>query len=206
MTKKQFRARLRLPIILSLFLLGMIGFAVGKYITTVPLEGSVTFTAKLAESVVLQEHTAQRQADGSYKLVEPYVSQNTYVLLPGLDIPKDPHIVITGKTPIPAYLYVEIVNNTDTVTVGTASVKLIDYAVASGWQESDIAPKNEGTVYVYTGSGDTPLKLTSTPENPIYILDGNQVIVSQYVKSHDVTDNDDTDVLTFYAYLVEAVN
>ena len=98
MKKKQVRARLRLLLVLTLLLLTLIGYAVGKYVEDKTIDGRVIFTATLADEVILQERTAQRQDNGSYKLVAPMCGGNAYVLLPGLDIPKDPHIVIEGKT------------------------------------------------------------------------------------------------------------
>lgn len=187
MTKKQFRARLRLLIVLTLVLLGLIGFASGKYVQDRSFDGKVTFKASLASDVILQEHTAQRQTDGSYKLVEPFVSQNTYYLIPGLDIPKDPHIIIEGKTPIEAYLFVEVVSSLDAPVTYSVDTSL--------WTKVDVTSKHGGTVYRYMGEG--------FPENPIYILSGNTVTVSQNLLKTSVDDGDD--LLTFYVYLIEKV-
>ena len=113
MTEKQIRNKgqiVTLILLLSLILVTLVGYVIGKYVDDKALEGRVIFTASLAENVILQEHTAQQQADGSYQLTEPFVTGNDYVLIPGLDIPKDPHILIEGKTNIPAYLFVEVVD------------------------------------------------------------------------------------------------
>ena len=59
---------------------------------------------------------------------------------------------------------------------------------------------------IYTGSDNTPYKLNSTPADPIYILENNQVTVSQYVKSYNITADSDQATLSFYAYLVETVS
>lgn len=199
MTKKQFRTRLRLLIILSLLLLGMIGFVVGKYITTIEKKGRVTFTAKLAEAVILQEHTAQRQADGSYNLVEPFVTENTYYLIPGLDIPKDPHIVIEEKTPIPAYLFVEVVDKLDTNLVEGETKKPVSYSMATGWTELEGITGADGSkVYYYNAVIDQDFSAY-----PIYILKDNKVTVSQYLRCQ--TADDGEDILKFNVKLVEKV-
>lgn len=209
--KKKIRIRLLVVILLLALLIGMIGLASAKYTQTISIEGKITFSARLADSIAVQEHEAVRQTDGSYQLnnaaTASHVTKNSYVLIPGLDIPKDPHIVISGKTPIEAYLYIEIVDKLDTVTIDGKSVKLIDYSVENCWKESAaFAAKHGGKVYVYTGDDDEPDKLIATPQTPIYILAGNKVTVSQYVKSHNITADSDQDTLSFYAYLVETVS
>ena len=201
MNKKKFRAKLRLLIVLVLLLISLVGYAVGKYITTVESVGTVEFTATLAENMLLREHEAVRQSDGTYKLdANTTVDANTYVLVPGVDVPKDPHIIIEGKTPIRAYLYVEIVDTLDTVKVGQQDVKLISYAITADWENTNEVGTHGGTVYKYK----TVLK-TDVPD-PIYILANNKVTVSQYIKRHDITQNSDKDVLTFYAYMQEVTN
>ena len=218
--KKKIRIRLLVVILLLALLIGMIGLASAKYTQTISINGKITFSARLADSIAVQEHKAVRQADGTYVLhdgstkpgsEETYpneiVNSNAYTLIPGVYIPKDPHIVISGKTPIEAYLYIEIVDKLDTVTIDGKSVKLIDYSVENCWEESAaFAAKHGGKVYVYTGSDNTPYKLNSTPADPIYILENNQVTVSQYVKSYNITADSDQDTLSFYAYLVETAS
>jgi hypothetical protein len=114
---KQKKSRLMMAAVAVILLAVLISSAIGKYVTTVSVPGKVTFTAKLAGSMVLQEHKAERNADGSYTLTEQIATAdengyfNGYDLIPGLDIPKDPHIVITGKTDVKAYLFVEVVEN-----------------------------------------------------------------------------------------------
>lgn len=198
MKKIPFRTRLLL-VALTLLLAALMGFAVGKYKNTISIKGTITFSARLAEDVLLQEHEAVRQPDGSYQLNTGKTLQgNTYKLIPGLDIPKDPHIIIKGKTPIPAYLYVEIVDTLDTAKIGQEDVKLISYAVADSWERTDLTGANGGTVYKY----NTVLS-NENFSDPIYILADNGITVSQYVKSYDYTANSDQDVLKFYAYLEE---
>lgn len=209
MEKRNSRSRMLRWILPLILLLALIGAAAGKYIRTIRLNGSVIFSAKLAETMVLQESEITLDSKtGTYGLSSSEVKyEQTIPLIPGVDIPKDPHIVISGKTPIEAYLYIEIVDALDTVTIDGKSVKLIDYSVENCWEKSTaFAAKHGGEVYVYTGDDDEPDKLIATPQTPIYILAGNKVTVSQYVKSHNITTNSDEDTLKFYAYLIEATN
>ena len=209
----------RLPwLLIPLLLIGLIGFAAAKYINTYESGTyTVTFTAELAKDFILQEHEIIRNDDGSYKLATKdhtadgeeklTTDSQTYELIPGLDIPKDPHVVITGKTDIPAYLYIEIVESLDSAKINGIDTKLIDYTVASCWKAVDTsvkAPQHGGTVYVYTDgtSEQNPVVLDDKTEglSKINILEGNTVFVSQHVKSYGT---EGTDGLTFYAYLIE---
>ena len=180
-----FRARFRLLIVLTLLLIALTTFAVGKYITTIENESTVSFTARLAKDVILQEHLAVRQPDGSYQLGEEVVKGNSYKLIPGLDIKKDPHIIIQDKTPIPAYLYIEVVSTLDTPVTYE-----IDDSI---WYELAGAPG----VYYYKETIDENFS-----ENPIYILKDNQITVGQLLLSQS---DSAEDFLKFNVNLIEKV-
>lgn len=179
---------------LTIFLLILIGVLIGstaaKYIYRQELTGSVTFTAKLAENLLLQEHEVVRQDDGSYTLSTEVVETNTYFLLPGLDVPKDPYVRIEGKTPIKAYLYIEITDTTNGA---------IDYAVADHWEKISVAGKN---VYVYHQNDNKLLDHENYPKENIPILKDDRITVSQKLLTEDKK-NSAKDVLTFQAYLYE---
>lgn len=225
---KRDKTRTRLRWMVIPLLLGLVGFVSAKYVTTIEKEYTVTFTADLAETFVLQEHEAIRNDDGSYKLA---TQKNTtdgeeklttdgqsYELIPGLDIPKDPHIVITDKSEIPAYLYIEIVEDVDTMKVDNTDVKLISYGLTTNWMpvpsdwnpSNPVTPKHGGIIYIYKGDSNTPVKLVKDSTDPsastnytIPILH-DKVYVSQHVKH--INTNGTSDLLTFYAYLIEAVD
>lgn len=187
MKKKQFRTGLQLLCVLMVLLITMTAYVAGKYIKTISMNGSVTFTVNLASNMVLQEHEAARQNDGSYTLTANTVNSNTYVLIPGVDIPKDPYIIIQGKTKIPAYLYIEIESTLD------APVK---YSVdTTNWTllQTD---GNKSVYYYNTAIGE------GFSEDPIYILSDNQVTVSQTLRNGS---DAATDVLTIRAVLKERV-
>lgn len=185
MRKMSFRARFRLLIVLTLLLIALTTFAVGKYITTIENESTVSFTARLAKDVILQEHLAVRQPDGSYQLDEEVVKGNSYKLIPGLDIKKDPHIIIQDKTPIPAYLYIEVESTLDTPVTYE-----IDDSI---WYELAGVPG----VYYYKDTIDENFS-----ENPIYILKDNQITVGQLLLSQS---DSAEDFLKFNVNLIEKV-
>ena len=191
MRKMSFRARFRLLIVLTLLLIALTTFAVGKYITTIEEESTVSFTANLAKDVILQEHKADRNADGSYTLTAEIATPdengyyNSYKLIPGLDIKKDPHIIIQDKTPIPAYLYIEVESTLDTPVTYE-----IDDSI---WYELAGVPG----VYYYKDTIDENFS-----ENPIYILKDNQITVGQLLLSQS---DSAEDFLKFNVNLIEKV-
>lgn len=189
------RGYVRLLIIVSaVVVLTLIGSAVGKYLRSFVLEdATVTFTAKLAESITLQEHKAKRLPDGSYELDHSTtVTSNEYTLVPGLDVPKDPHIIIEGKTPIDSYLFVEVVDETTN--------QAISYTMTDAWKKLDIEGKNGGDVYVYTGEGTDPMIVDEAmgANFTVFLLENDRITVGQKLLS-----GTDENTLTFYACMGE---
>lgn len=176
MKKTKFRAYLRRLIILALILLAMLSVAVGRYMTTIEAGGgTVTVNARLANSLAVQESKAVRQADGTYKLDDKtIVNSNEYYLIPGVDIPKNPYVVIEGKTPIPAHLYLTVQNVTN---------EAITYELHDCWVR-----QGSSNTYVYCADGTTPTEITADPDQVIYILKDNKVYVKQTLLGGGATD------------------
>ena len=101
--KKKFGMTTGLLMIVVLLVSMAIGAAGAKYVSQEQTTGQVTITADIG-TIVLQESQAVRQPSGAYTLdtANP-VAENSYVLIPGLDIPKDPHVVITKQDANPTY-------------------------------------------------------------------------------------------------------
>ena len=185
MTKTmRWRRRLLTAIaVLSLMLTYMVGFAYAKYVQTHKTNGSVTITADIG-TIVLQEHEAQKQPDGSYVLTDNVTVKNEYILLPGLDVPKDPHVVIEKPNDLPVYIYVEVVD-------GIGNGKGISYSLPNWKKLDDVTGLKGGAVYYYNSE--------ITTSQTIYILDNNTVEVSQKL------DKSIKDLyLKFYAYMYQA--
>ena len=172
------RKNYRIAALLVVMLLGigaMAGMVLAKYVYSTEVSGTIKFSAKLADSIVLQEHRAVKQQDGSYSLTEEIGTENTYTLIPGLDIPKDPYILISGKTPLPSYLYVEVVDEKKN--------EALSYAISDQWMLiTSEGGEHGGDVYVYTTGSGLAAPLVADPAGPIYILQNNQVTVSQTLK------------------------
>ena len=155
--------------LVSLVLVAAFSSAVyAKYIKKTEFKGNVTIQADLAEDFKIIESQASRNEMGEYSLVsDTEVSGNEYILMPGVDIPKDPTIKITGKTALPAYLYVEVVDN--------ISDPAVTYSLADRWQPlAGVTGPNGGKVYVYNETVDG-----STANMSVPIIKGNTVYVGQ---------------------------
>lgn len=187
----------RIALLLAvLFCLSAVTFvAVAKYIKDIPFTGNVTFKADLVGEFTLTESEAKRNTDGTYSLdTSKSVESNTYTLMPGVDVPKDPKITITGKTTVPAYLYVEVCPDlpaTDTVT----------YGIMPHWKALGIKGPHGGDVYVYAYPDGTVIILDGTVKDlTIRILDKDTLYVS------DQLDRGTTATMTFYGYMAQQVS
>jgi hypothetical protein len=181
-----------------------VGLSSAKYKTEKNMAGNVKFSATLAQSIELLEHKATRGVDGSYELSDTVTATSqTYELMPGVDVPKDPYIVVTGKTSIPAYLYVEIIESTSFPATVTYALTA-DWTLVKGENDTPLAGPNGGKLYVYkaqltdtnttTGSGDNVAPVQ------FYILKDNMLIVS------DQLPRGTTATLDFYAYICQVVD
>lgn len=202
-------SRFHWPVLLLLLaLMGTgIGAAMAKYVYQQQFKAQVTFTARLAQELQLLESKAvaiQDDPKSNYKLTEETVRSNTYELMPGVDIPKNPYVRITGKSPIPAYLFIEVVDQTNSA---------IEISLRPEWfplTGEGIVPQNGGTVYYYNDNPDEhPTPLASFDEKDFYILAENKVTVKQTYLHGDKeitnaeSDNSTEDILLVYAYLYE---
>ena len=168
------------------------GAVFAKYKQSVPLQGSLTVSSgHLVDVFTLQEHKAVRN-NGIYILDDSQtVTSNAYQALPGVSIPKDPHFTLTGKSKVPAYLYVEVIDD-----FGTSG---LEYSLTGDWFDLDLTGQNGGKVYVYTGgTGSAKLLDENFNVSTIYILQNNQVTVSK-----DSTFGFDVS-LSFHGYLAQA--
>ncbi len=120
-----------------------------KYVRKVSLQGSVEFSSELAEKVELNESEATITENGRYELNQnKKVLENSYKVMPGVNISKDPAITVTGKTGIPSYLFVEVTE--------TNIPESVTYSLCEHWKKIN----NTGNIYVYTGDDfDSPIKI-----------------------------------------------
>lgn len=177
----------------ALILLTALTGVYAKYVMEQPITGTASITAKLG-SVQVLESEAVPNALGEYTLNTALaVTENTYnIVIPGLDIPKDPYVVIHDKTEVPVYIFVEVVNKLS----GSELTFAIDddyWLELTGFQGA-----NGGTVYVYTTNKTSAAAAVADPGR-INILDGKQVTVGQELL-HGLTENLG---LSFYATITD---
>lgn len=203
----------------------VVGLSSAKYKTEKRLPGEVKFTVKLADKILIQEHEAVRQPDGSYVLIsENIVEDQSYKLMPGVDIPKDPYITIEGKTPIPAYLYVEVVelikgeNESGEVVEESGFPETIEYKlIESDWtlleepvegdEEGNKKPvegPNGGKVYVYKDILTDKNTLTDEGELVKFmVLDQLNEHTTDTIEVSDALPRGTEAKLNFYAYICQ---
>ena len=180
--------------------ISLAGYGYSKFLTQKALTGNVTVTSNLAKSFTLKEHKVIQGTDGSYTQAETVTANEvqtvSYQLIPGVDLPKDPFLTIEEKTSIPAFLYVEVVD--DKLPDG------VSYTLADGWTKlTDIKGAKGGDVYVYSvktvdGAKALVIDNTTCPAGPIYILKDNTV----FVTTHKPLSGTDLK-LDFYGYLLQ---
>ena len=118
----------------------------------------IAYTNRLAESFKLLEYKPEQKPDGSYTNNESETdTAAAYYLIPGTTIPLAPWLEITGKTDVPAYLYLEVKDGTP---------EKADAPLAEAWQplkegDAPVTGKNGGQIYVYTADGEALILTTA---------------------------------------------
>lgn len=154
---KQKNSRLRFlaafALMMALTCAMMSGGVFSKYIAQRAVANQIKYTNTLAEEFKLLDQPVTVDEDGSYAKDTSADAQPTdgytYKLIPGITLPAAPYVEIKGKTEIPAYLYIEVKNTNDDVSL----------TFDSTWTELSVTGKKGGAVYAYdngtaiTGSG-----------------------------------------------------
>ena len=202
---------------IAIALVLVVALAVGAtyaYLTAKTQTVTNTFVAgKIIDqnSLKLYEHNAVKGNDGTYTLGNDVLdgsegkAGNTYTIMPGVNLPKDPTVEVAGNTSTGEYyLFVK-------VTEGAGFNKgILGYKVTNNWLQLKDANGNDVPgVYVYT-----------TNKTSAAILTGNLVatkILAPTADANDAADNTitvkDTDIsglsatdctLVFQAYACQA--
>lgn len=159
-------------LIFAVLLASMVGGAAyAKYVAQLKVGGSLSITANLG-SITVKESVASPNTDGSYTLGSATTnSGNTYEIIPGLDIPKNPYVTVYVASAIPVYVYIVVDQDF------TNSPDGISYELEDCWK-----PVTGYTnVYVYSNS-DGPIQVSS--DATIDILKNDMVYVSQHLKAN----------------------
>lgn len=160
------------------------------YLTAQTKQVTNTFTAAgLASKFTLDESKAHQQPDGSYTLdVADRVQENTYSVVPKVNLAKDPTVHVTLEKNVGAYVFLAVSNN-----LGNGLTAKIDDSV---WKELGTtytdAQGVEWTMYYKQLEGSaTPAQVD------INVLAGQQIVVGDTVAA-------DCGNIVFNAYLTQS--
>ena len=165
--------------------------------TTEPVVNTFTMGKLLDDPLnfVLKEHQAtDTDKDGVYTLDDTKeVNTNTYTVLPGVDLPKDPFVKTNETLKLDAYVFVEVVDET-----GTALHFTID---SDKWTELEgvTGPKG-GKVYVMKANNG--IAEAGAFLGPITILTENKITVDNVEITDAAAQFGGT--VTFYGYMIQA--
>ena len=137
-----------------------------KYITANKVSENNANVSKFG-TVELKEHEAKYE-NGMYVINNDSLTKsgNKYdYVIPGVDIAKDPFVVISGTFGVSCELYVKVVKNSFPDTI-TFSIREDNWAPVTG-EKDTYKFKNE-------------IKLNEELNQDIYILEDNKLVVSQY--------------------------
>ncbi|MBR4072249.1 MAG: hypothetical protein IKK26_06825 [Clostridia bacterium] len=179
-----------------------------KYIRTETFTGTIQITVDLG-NIALLESKANKELTGQYVLDKNDILDgttdkegNTYThVLPGLDIPKDPYITVTGKTTIPAYIYVEIKADDIFKESSDHTPDYLTYELTNDWLSLGMKGRNGGDLYVYSG-GAGAAKAVTADIAKISILVGDKITVSQELNLSTITPVS----MKIYAAMAEVVS
>lgn len=162
-------------------------------------EGSDSARVAAAGSVRVSESKAvYNAAAGEYSLdTTQIVSSNKYsVIVPGLEIPKDSFVTVSGGREVAYDLYLEVAATASSANVNT---NILNYTVRSDyWQSSAETPKHGGTVYKYTAF------VPPGGQMIIPIITGNKITLSDDIRDiTNITQNGGNVKLDIYAYLIQ---
>lgn len=159
------------------------------YLTAQTKQVTNTFTAAgLASKFTLDESKATQKTDGSYTLdVNDRVQENTYSVVPKVNLAKDPTVHVTLEKNVGAYVFLAVDNN-----LGNGLTATID----SVWKELGTTYTDaKGVVwtmyYKQLAGSATPAQVD------INVLAGKQIVVGDTVAA-------DCGNIVFNAYLTQS--
>lgn len=195
---------LALVLIISVSVAGTLAWLTAQSDTVTNTFTSAELFEKPSSDFTLWEHrVADVDGDGKYEWAKTdgddttateqndadKVTANSYDILPGVDIPKDPTVTVSNLEEY-AYLFVKV---SGTLPDG------LSYSIDDNWT----ALNGFNGVYVYSGSPaeDKVIKATDADKKTFTatILENNKIVVAD-----DYTGTADEITLNFIAYMVQA--
>lgn len=153
----------------------------------------------------LFEHVANKNADGSYTLGSDTTTSNKYIVMPGVNLPKDPTVTVE-KASGEYYLFVEVTKGSGfaPVTVGEKTGAPLSYAVNdANWQPLTLTGKDANReVYVYCVTGASAIQ--SAPVSNVKVLVNDTITVNADNDIVATLTSESASALTFNAYACQA--
>lgn len=143
------------------------------YLTAQTKQVTNTFTAAgLASKFTLDESKATQKTDGSYTLdVNDRVQENTYSVVPKVNLAKDPTVHVTLEKNVGAYVFLAVDNN-----LGDGLTATIDDTQWTALKKTYTANGAEWTIYYKQLAGSaTPAQVD------INVLANQQIVVGDTV-------------------------
>ena len=132
-----------------------------------------------AKGFFILEHDAASSDPSALTL-----SGNDYTVMPGVNLKKDAYVHIKGKTSVPAYVFIEVLDTLDSK---------LSYDLVDDWKDIDVTLTHEdgstGAVYAYKKTIDKDLDAS--------ILVNNEIVVD---KDYDAEDGG---ALSFNGYICQ---
>ena len=192
-SKKTWLIAVCIALVLAVSVVGTIAYLTD---TTGPVANTFTMGKLLddPDNFVLKEHKAAAGKDGVYTLdTTKEVDTNTYTVLPGVDLPKDPFVKTNETLKLDAYVFVEVVDET-----GTALHFTID---SDKWTElAGVTGPNSGKVYVMRANNG--IAKAGAFLGPIAILTDDEITVDNVAITNAAAQFGGT--VTFYGYMIQA--
>ena len=151
----------------------------------------------------IKEHSVEEDEFGKYTLgTEITTTGNTYNVVPGVTLPKDPYVQLKRTNSTPAYLFVEVVNEASTAF----SFEIDD----TQWKPLGIAGNNGGDLYVHSIDKTNAVVLEEVKTATDYnIIKDKEVTVSDAESAEelglvDAEGNATNKTIKFFAYICQA--
>ena len=146
-----------------------VGLVSAKYVRENHIPGKITIRGDLAESIEVFEHTVTGNPDEYELSTAETLEGNEYLLMPGVDVPKDPAVRVVKYTGVNAYVYVEVIS--------TADPDFVTFSLSDKWTKLDLSSAEGMTdrvIYYYNGA----LEADENGNLVLPILDGTGLTVS----------------------------
>lgn len=180
----------RTLLVVCMMLVVMVGSIAGTVAWLTAETDPVTNTFTVGDiNITLQEYAYNADTNELNKNVDTVTSINTYKIVPGAKLPKEPFVTVT-KGSEPCYIYVSVQNNIQ-LDNGTAVATL---TVGEGWTK--VGETGDKAVYKYNEKVDASDEAVNTKPVITLVTISNESVTKENIKQLE----NDTIVVDAYAH------